>query len=161
MITLFNVVDVSVPMGVFAPPVALIRRGEFPDCGEVFRELLGGGRQAEARSGQFVTLCRVTGFAWLVWAWNTLLELFLFLFGLAAWASREMITTTSVAGLPFKQAVSVAATLLVLSLGFYYGICLGSLQLRDHCVPPKRQPVSGGGGRRNAGRTPGRRTRKP
>jgi hypothetical protein len=119
------------------PPMALIRKKEFPDCPELFVQVARDARKPREVGRIFALLCRLTGFAWLIWAVNTLLFssviiIVLYHFGTGQ-PLGEPLAEQHVKILTCQMLVAIMLALLFVGKMMFFTSTVVSLQLADRC----------------------------
>lgn len=113
------------------PPSALTLRGRFPDCQLLFNEICEASPTNRKRvSAEFVSLCRITGVAWIVWgccgfALTAGIAIIAYCFIAEADFKQVLISRM---GLNGTQTLCVIATILLVFLLIYYFVRLSCNQ---------------------------------
>jgi len=115
------------------PPTSLIRKKEFPDCHAVFVKAREARDPREA-GRLFSLLCRLTGFAWMVWAVNAILFSSVIITVLFSWATEQSFHNNHPPQvLTWKLIVATMLALLFVGKMMFFAFTTVSLQLADRC----------------------------
>lgn len=102
------------------PPSMLRKDGRFPDCAKLLRDATRDQLQTVPMAETFVSLCRVTLVAWVVWAINFACFVICVLLFLSLWATATRDTNVPlIFGLTVKMIIAgLAAVVFLLSMAY-------------------------------------------
>ena len=124
-----NFIRTTLP--IIAPPIALMRTGEFPNCAELFEH--AARRAGSAR--QYINLCRLTGLAWVLWAFNAACVCMAFSLLAHSFGTGEELAKPFWHGIAYRQFLAMFFAMLFVGGMTYFIARIVSLNIADTIVP--------------------------
>ncbi len=116
------------------PPTVLKRDGDFPDCIEIFENLSKNPPSPRHIGRLFLSICRLTGLAWLVWLFSFLCFTIGVIILIVFWGNDiDMSKPIFFNVLTCKMVISILATSVVISKIMFSALTMISFTICERC----------------------------